>query len=300
MCNQKYIIGEPDWGFLDIAVIKGVQDAIAVLRCHTNPPLKGQWKRSTLLKLDTMAERLYRDIGERIKEEIRAQGLKPGAKLPTERVYADQYGVSRTVVREAFIMLEIEELIEVRKGSGSYLIKVPGDGRMIKTFAEDIGPFELLQARQVLESSIAACASQVVTKHDIQLMQDTLDLEGAELDSIEKSDAADREFHLLIARSTQNSLLLETCTQLWDLRERSPMWKILHARIKDTSYRGQWLDDHREVLAHLRRRNADGARQAMWQHLENVKVTLFALSNTEDPDFDGFLFTRLSAGQNPF
>ncbi|WP_020680451.1 FCD domain-containing protein [Marinobacterium rhizophilum] len=246
-----------------------------------------------------MAERLYRDIGEHIKDEIRAQGLKPGAKLPTERVYADQYGVSRTVVREAFIMLEIEELIEVRKGSGSYLIKVPGDGRMIKSFAEDIGPFELLQARQVLESSIAACAAQVVTKHDIQLMQETLDLEGAELDSIEKSDAADREFHLLIARSTQNSLLLETCTQLWDLRERSPMWKILHSRIKDTSYRGQWLDDHREVLAHLRRRNAEGARQAMWQHLENVKVTLFALSNTEDPDFDGFLFTSLSPGQKP-
>ncbi len=240
-----------------------------------------------------MAERLYRDIGEQIKEEIRAQGLKPGAKLPTERVYADQFGVSRTVVREAFIMLEIEALIEVRKGSGSYLIKVPGDGRLIKSVSEDIGPFELLQARQVLESSIAACAAEVVTKHDIQLMQDILELEEAELDSVEKSDSADREFHLLIARATQNTLLLETCTQLWDLRERSPMWKALHSRFKDTSYRGGWLDDHRAVLGHLRRRDPQGARQAMWQHLENVKVTLFALSNTEDPDFDGFLFTSL-------
>nr|WP_067295005.1 FCD domain-containing protein [Marinobacterium profundum] len=243
-----------------------------------------------------MAERLYRDIGEHIKEEIRVQGLKVGGKLPTERVYAEQFGVSRTVVREAFIMLEIEELIEVRKGSGSYLIKLPADGRLVRSHAEDIGPFELLQARQVLESAIAACAAQVVTKHDIQLMQETLDLEGAELESIEKSDAADREFHLLIARATQNSLLLETCTQLWDMRERSPMWKTLHARIQDRSYRGDWLADHREVLAQLRRRNAEGARQAMWQHLENVKVTLFALSNTEDPDFDGFLFTSLGAG----
>ena len=240
-----------------------------------------------------MAERRYRDIGEHIKEDLLALGLQPGAKLPTERVYADRYGVSRTVVREAFIMLEIEDLIEVRKGSGSYLKTRPAEVRTLKDPAEDIGPFELLQARQVLESSIAACAALLVTKQDIQLMQDTLDLEGAQLESVEKSEQADREFHLQIARATQNSLLLGTCTQLWDLRERSPMWKQLHARIQDKTYKATWLEDHHQILSQLRRRNSEGARQAMWQHLENVKVTLFALSDTEAPDFDGFLFTNL-------
>ena len=243
-----------------------------------------------------MTERLYRDIGEQIKADLAQQELAPGSKLPTERAYAERFGTSRTVVREAFIMLEIEGWIEVRQASGIYLRQRPGSPISPQRVPdEDIGPFELLQARQVLESSIAACAAQTVTKQDIQQMQEMLDLEDTMMASVEVSEDADRRFHLLIARSTQNSLLLEMCTQLWDRRDRSPMWQTLHKRIMDLSYRANWLEDHRAILNQLRKRDAQGARQAMWQHLENVKTTLFALSDTDDPNFDGYLFSNLRA-----
>ena len=52
----------------------------------------------------------------------------------------------------------------------------------------------------------------------------------------------------------------------------------------------RWLDDHKLVLSALQRRDPEAARSAMWQHLENVRVTLLTLSDDEDPGFDGYLF----------
>jgi|TARA_R110001583_G_scaffold64488_1_gene187213 GntR family uxuAB operon transcriptional repressor len=242
-------------------------------------------------KKDAMAERLYREIGQKIRLEIEKSALKVGEKLPTERVYAELFGVSRTLVREAFIMLEIEELIEVRKGSGSYLKNALSSPVSLPEIS-DVGPFEMLQARQVLESAIAAQAAVYITKADIQKLQETLELEGAELNSVEKANAADREFHLLIAKATQNTLLLDMATRLWEMRDSNPMWHQLHARIKDSSYHGQWIDDHKDILTQLKKRSESGVRQAMWQHLENVKQTLFSLSDTDAPDFDGYIFSQ--------
>lgn len=142
-----------------------------------------------------------------------------------------------------------------------------------------------------MESAIAACAAQTVTKADLQKLQDTLELEEAELHSVEKANAADREFHLLVAQATQNALLVDNVRRLWDMRDNNPMWQQLHSRIPESSYSGQWLKDHEKVLTQLRKRDAEGAREAMWQHLENVKRTLFELSDTESPDFDGYLFS---------
>lgn len=249
-----------------------------------------------------MAQRQYQLIAERIKHELVARHYTPGTRLPTERDYAERFEVSRTVVREAFIMLEIEGFVEVRKGSGTYLLdpaqRDGAAGTAPPTVShEDIGPFELLHARQVIESAIAASAARLVTRHDIQAMQEVLERERHSLSAqrqptakAEESDAADRAFHLLIARASQNTLLHDTVAQLWDQRHRSPMWQRLHDRIKDFSYRRDWLEDHDVILARLKKRDAEGAQQAMWDHLEHVKQTLFALSDTDDPNFDGYLF----------
>lgn len=74
------------------------------------------------------------------------------------------------------------------------------------------------------------------------------------------------------------------------------MWARLHDRIFDLSYRTRWLDDHAVILEALRHRDSDKARQAMWQHLENVRLTLLELSDVGDPEFDGYLYTPAVAG----
>ncbi|ELM63049.1 DNA-binding transcriptional repressor UxuR, partial [Salmonella enterica subsp. enterica serovar Enteritidis str. CDC_2010K_0956] len=75
----------------------------------------------------------------------------PGERLPPEREIAERLNVTRTVVREALIMLEIKGLVEVRRGAGIYVLDSADNNEMEGAdvnHCNDAGPFELLQARQ--------------------------------------------------------------------------------------------------------------------------------------------------------
>lgn len=232
----------------------------------------------------------------KLRNELHSGRYQIGDRLPPERNIAEQLGVSRTVVREALIMLELENLIDVRKGSGVYVVKLPEqqqESQLEQAIHEDVGPFELLQARQLLESDIAAFAATQVTKNGIGQMRQALELERQSLLADENNEEGDELFHRLIAEATQNSVLVDIQHQLWLRRKNSPMWQKLHSRIADTSYRRFWLDDHLRILAALQHKDPKSARQAVWQHLENVKETLLELSDIEDPEFDGYLFSSI-------
>ncbi|WP_305988409.1 FCD domain-containing protein [Roseibium sp. MMSF_3544] len=238
-------------------------------------------------------KRRYQEIAELLARRIAGEGYRPGDRFPTERQISLELGISRSLVREAFIMLEIEGYLDVRKGSGSYV--AAGEKISLNVQKSDFGPFELLQARQLLESSIAGFAASTITKSDILQLRETLELERKSIANSEADYAADRQFHLLIAEATQNSVLVAQVEDLWKKRETSSMWARLHERIFDLSYRMKWLDDHAVILEALRHRNADQARQAMWQHLENVRLTLLDLSDVDDPEFDGYLYAPSAA-----
>lgn len=236
--------------------------------------------------------RKYQDVARAIRELIAAERLAPGDRLMPERALSDRLAVSRSLVREALILLEIEGAVEVRKGSGIYLADNPqaADGPA----RDDIGPFELLQARQLIESDIAGFAARMVTKGDILRMRDTLDTMRRDLANTDADYSSDRQFHRLIAEATQNSVLVDMVEELWRKREQSPMWAKLHNRIFETAYRRAWLDDHLAILQALQARRPDEAQSAMWQHLDNVRKTLMTLSDVEDPAFDGYLFEPVS------
>lgn len=232
--------------------------------------------------------RQYRDVARDIQDIIRSEALAAGDRLPPERGLSDRLGVSRSLVREALILLEIEGVVEVRKGSGIYISDTPqGTGAQVR---DDIGPFELLQARQLIESEVAGFAARMVTKNDILRLREALARERADMADGDPGYDGDREFHRLIAEATQNSVLVDVVEELWRKREQSPMWARLHDRIFETEYRRAWLDDHEAILAALQARNPEQARAAMCQHLGNVRETLMALSDVEDPSFDGYLF----------
>jgi len=234
------------------------------------------------------ARRKYQEVARAIRDLIAAERLAPGDRLMPERALSDRLAVSRSLVREALILLEIEGAVEVRKGSGIYLADTPqtagGPTR------DDIGPFELLQARQLIESDIAGFAARMVTKSDILRMRDTLETMRRDLANTDADYSGDRQFHRLIAEATQNSVLVDIVEELWRKREQSPMWAKLHNRIFETTYRRAWLDDHLAILQALQARRPEEAQSAMWHHLENVRKTLMTLSDVEDPAFDGYLF----------
>lgn len=242
----------------------------------------------------TPRKRLYQEIGEGLKDRIVSGEFVVGDRLPPEREIAAQCQVGRAVVREALIMLELQHLVEVRKGSGVYIINQPNKEIDEKTYAikhDDAGPFEMLQARQLLESHVAEFAATQVTKNDISRLRNALEIEHQQIENDNLDYDGDEMFHMAIAEATQNSVLADMVKALWERRQNSSMWLQLHERIVNQDYRKCWLKDHEKILLALQRRNPAEARDAMWQHLENVKQTLLELSNVDDPQFDGFLFS---------
>jgi len=240
-------------------------------------------------------KRPYQEIGLFLRSQLAAGKYQIGDRLPPEREIAIQLDVNRSIVREAIIMLELEGLVEVRKGAGVFVIALPDDFPKTKT-VEHVsqhsgGPFEMLQVRQLLESSIAEFAAVQVTPSDVVKMREALEMERRELArSGAEQYLGDENFHLAIAEATHNSLMVELFRQSWAWRENNPMWQQLHKRISNQEYRKEWLDDHRQILAAMIKKDALAAKRAMWQHLENVKQRLMELSDVDDPNFDGYLF----------
>ncbi|WP_068315467.1 FCD domain-containing protein [Polycladidibacter hongkongensis] len=235
-------------------------------------------------------KRRYQDVAEMIRSELMVGSFQIGDRLPTERHISEQLGVSRSLVRDAMIMLEVEGIVSVRKGSGTYVMRLPHVGDDSAEPQNDIGPFELLQARQLLESNIAAFAATMVTKADIVRMREALEQERHDMETGSGAYVADEEFHRSVALASQNSVLVEAVDHLWEMRKRSKMWAKLHQRIFDSGYQRHWLDDHQAILAALQCRDPMQARRAMWQHLENVRLKLLELSDVDDPAFDAYLF----------
>ena len=209
-------------------------------------------------------KRFYQEIGYLLKQLLLSGEYPIGSRLLPERDIAERYAVSRTVVREALIMLELEGLVAIKKGSGVYVIKhpdietVPADPHLV-----DYGPFEVLQARQFIESAIIACAATQVTKADIAEMRKVLADEKQAISLGGTGEENDQRFHYLIAKASQNGMMLEVLEKMWHARINSPMWQQLHAHIEDRTYRKQWLLDHENILNALQKRDPILARQAV-------------------------------------
>ncbi|MEX3073502.1 GntR family transcriptional regulator [Vibrio alginolyticus] len=238
--------------------------------------------------------KLYQKVANHFKNEIASDVYKVGDMLPSERVIAEQMEVSRTVIREAMIMLEVEGFVEVRKGSGIRVINTdvesiasepsqpPSDEHFILT----CGPFELLQARQLFESNIAEFAATQATKQDLVALMKIQ--EQAKQDDYSRDSFWDTEFHIQLARCTQNSVVVHIAEMLSKHRENNPYWQKLHEHIEDNEIRS-WCVEHDEIIRALIKRDAASARQAAWQHLENTKQMLFDASSD---DYDRFLFSE--------
>ena len=193
------------------------------------------------MKSATSAQRPYQEVGAMIRDLIIKTPYNPGERLPPEREIAEMLDVTRTVVREALIMLEIKGLVEVRRGAGIYVLDNSGSQNTDSPDANvcnDAGPFELLQARQLLESNIAEFAALQATREDIVKMRQALQLEERELASSApgSSESGDMQFHLAIAEATHNSMLVELFRQSWQWRENNPMWIQLHSHLDDSLY----------------------------------------------------------------
>ncbi|EGF89402.1 uxu operon transcriptional regulator [Asticcacaulis biprosthecium C19] len=230
--------------------------------------------------------RAYHDVGNDLIRRIRTGEFGSSGRLPTERDLAQWYEVGRTVIRDALVMLEVKGLVEPRQGSGIYITKrayeaAPDAVRMETPSLPPAGPFELLQARQWLESHIARLAAVNATAEDMEIIEKAAH-NHSRAHYGEPKENYDIQFHMAIAQATQNSELALLVSQLWHRRDDNPLWRSLNEHIKDAHYRDRWVNDHELIVEALRRRDGDAAFVAMWTHIENVKSFLLASNALDD------------------
>jgi len=220
---------------------------------------------------DAFGDRSYQKLAARIAALIADGEFEVGARLPSERALADRFDVSRTLVREAIIVLEIQGAVEVRGGSGIYVSAPPAAPARSTTFMPPTGPgpFELLRARCLIESEIASVAAVTRTDADLDRIFAALAAMREHMHDKAANEAADRLFHLRIAESTGNSVLLQMVIALWD-HTKAPIWSQMEAHFHTPELRRASQDDHQRVFTALLERNAETARAAMRAHIERV------------------------------
>ncbi len=215
--------------------------------------------------------RLYEQMASQIRDQIVGGKLSAGDKLPNERSLAEQFNVSRTVVREALKTLKQEGLIEVRPGTGTFVVDATGEA-----FTQSFGLLmsvgsggslrDIVEIREILEPEIAAIAAKRATPEQIAELESAIAKMEANLSNITEYTRKDHSFHLVLAQATQNiiipRLMASIVDLLHELRERI-------ALVDGARERGQ--THHRNILAALKAHDAQAAREAMLAHLKQVR-----------------------------
>jgi GntR family transcriptional regulator, transcriptional repressor for pyruvate dehydrogenase complex len=210
--------------------------------------------------------RLYRQIADQLRGLIRNGEFPLGSRLPAERDLATQLGVSRPSVREALIALEVERLVEVRGGSGVYVVarEAPPAARRK---GDEFGPFEIIRARQVIECETAAIAARTMTAAQVEGLRESIAVMEEDVVRGEMPIRGDRLFHLRIAEAADNAPLLRVVSDLFDERN-SPLFERLGQHFENEPSWRAAMAEHKAVIAAIAAHVPSRARSAMHKHLQ--------------------------------
>ncbi|MBX2849454.1 MAG: FadR family transcriptional regulator [Acidiferrobacterales bacterium] len=221
-------------------------------------------------------KRLYRKIFDEISYLIHSGEFTIGSRLPTERELAERFEVSRPTIREAIIALEATNKVSVKTGSGVYVI----DQKSKNTFFDkETSPFEVLEARVLLEGESAALAAKMITEDEKVLLQKAfMNLKGEGLNG--ESREADREFHSIIANATHNKVLAHQIHTLWELQETSEHIKETHQAVCNTQDTER-INEHKEIMLAVINHDSKAARKAMHYHFSHVLESMHSMIEEE-------------------
>lgn len=218
-------------------------------------------------------EPISKIIASQIEEAILEKKYLPGSKLPSEAELCEQFNVSRTPLREALQFLSAQGLISIQKGKGVFVNNLSSlmvTGSLTKYLRHKLDKdyaIDIVQARQILEPSIAYSASLNRTEEDLEKI-------GTNIEEHEKCEEInellskyDMEFHLLLAKATHNKVIPLLLKSLYNLLpEISPAVYALNKGAK-----GSAIQLHKEIFECIKNRDGGGATLKMSEHLTNAE-----------------------------
>ncbi len=231
----------------------------------TNKSTQGKVRGKT-----TLAEKVIAQL----RDDIETGLLKPGMMLPTEPMLTQQFGVSRTVIREAIAALKAEGLLNPRQGAGVFVLApTKNDGATFKVDSEQISDIlEMLELRMAVEIEAAGLACDRCSVAHQAKIYEALHKMIFQIEKGETAVKADYEFHHAIAEATNNRKYIEFLGFLGDNT-------IPRARLRlkpidadgQTRYMSQILEEHQLIYEAISARDARKARQAMREHLSRAQ-----------------------------
>ena len=213
--------------------------------------------------------RLYQQVADQLLALIDTGEFAVGARLPTERELAAKLGVSRPTVREALIALEVHGRVRIRVGSGIYVLP-EASGPAIQDQGSATGPFELLEARTLIEGAVAEAAARQAGPSHIAALDDLLAEMEQTFGTGPELMALDRAFHTTVAGILGNDAVTAIVGDLFDQRMNPYFAQLASYFENEATWRTAW-QEHRAVRDAIARGDARGARKAMQGHLSNSR-----------------------------
>ena len=233
-------------------------------------PLVGEFSFSTPPKRGTT---LSVAVAEHIETQIVSGTLIAGMMLPPERVLGIEFGVSRTVIREAMKSLEREGLVEILHGKG-VRVSVKSAGSVADSIERYIlmtpSPlWSLLELRRLIEAGAVVLAAERRTDAELAELEATIEAMRGHLDQPLRYVQLDFQLHRLFYRATQNPLVEVVLEPFVRLLEES---RRLGANARQAPHRS--IDVHQRIVDAIRDQDPERARQAIEDHFDRVEQFL--------------------------
>lgn len=215
--------------------------------------------------------RVFEQIVAQIERRILSGELRHGDYLGSERELAEQFGASRTAVREALKTLAQRGLVDMRPGRGTMVIDDTSRAvwhslRLMMHIGSQHTPAHLTEVREILEPEIAALAAERAGDGHIAALRAAIETMERALDDADAYIAADNEFHRTLARGSGNPLILALMDSIVDLL--SDQRKMVFA-VQGGPERGQV--HHRLIFDAILARDPVAARERMRAHMDQVR-----------------------------
>ena len=211
-------------------------------------------------------------VAQQLLKQIEVGSFRDTGKLPTEAALAQEFGVSRTVIREAISRLKNEGVVEPRQGSGVFISQHAGIRPLRIDYEEAVDAKslpQLLAVRRAIEAEVAAEAARCRTDADMDAIDTALRRIDEAVEEGRDGVAEDIAFHRAIALVTRNPYFLKTLEFLTQyLQAGMKVTRGNEATRHDFSW--QVRDEHAAIVAAIRAGDPMAARNAACTHMYNA------------------------------
>jgi GntR family transcriptional repressor for pyruvate dehydrogenase complex len=216
-------------------------------------------------------------VAQQIKNAILKGTMKPGYKLPPERVLVKEFQASRVSIREAVKKVEASGLLKIKPGSGVFVSEVSSkpisDSLASILRMQRISINELTEARIILEPYIAKLAAEKITVEDLEKLENNIHETSKIVESNKPSPAQNIEFHSLVAGAAQNQVIALTMKTLLDVVKEMTL-EITNDFQKRAEISRHALACHKKILKAFREKDSQRVYELMLKDIIQVQSGL--------------------------